>query len=396
MAFYAGVGTSKELQDSKTAGHDAATKALAASGTSACALAVVVASPKYDQGAMLAGIAEALPGARVVGCTSAGAITENGVEEQAVSVLVLANDEGTFVPVKVEGLGADMRGAGKRFGEALKASGQDVKLAFIFSDALSGNGTELVRGILEVMGGGFPIAGGAAGDDMAFKETNQYFDGEVLKDAVVGFGVAGDVQVAVGADHGWQPLGDAHVVTKAAGTKLIELDGKPAFSIYQDYFDSRASDFKKALSLQAVTYPLGMKAKGTDTYMIRVPLAVNDDGSITCGAEVVEGSEIYLMIGTLTSAMDAAKTTALRLVERVVDAKPRVVFVSDCIARKILFGEHANEEVALLKSIGGPKAVIFGLYTYGQIATLDPAPADINTCDPGFYEQSISITVFGQ
>lgn len=396
MAFYAGVGTSRELQDSKTAGHDAATKALAASGAPSCALAVVVASPKYDQVAMLLGVREALPGAHVVGCTSAGAITENGVEEQAVSILALANDEGSFVPVKVTGLGADMRGAGKKFGEALKSSGKDIKLAFIFSDALAGNGTELVRGILEVMGGAFPIAGGAAGDDMAFKETNQYFDGEVLTDAVVGFGVAGDVRVAVGADHGWQPLGDAHVVTKAEGTRLISLDGKPAFSIYQEYFGERASDFKQALSLPAVTYPLGMRTKGADTYMIRVPLAVAEDGSITCGAEVLLGSEMYLMIGTLTSAMEAAKLTAERLVERVVDAKPRVVFVSDCVARKILFGEHAGEEIALLKSIGGPKSVIFGLYTYGQIATLDPAPADINTCDPGFYEQSISITVFGQ
>ncbi len=396
MAFYAGVGTSRELQDSKTAGHDAASKALAGSGAPACHLAVVVASPKYDQAAMLAGVAEALPGARIVGCTSAGAITEGGVQEQAVSVLALAGDEGVFIPVKVTGLGASMREAGKKFGEALKASGKGVKLAFIFSDALAGNGTELVRGILGVMGGGFPIAGGAAGDDMAFKETNQYYDGEVLKDAVVGFGIAGDIQVAVGADHGWQPLGDAHIVTSAEGTKLIELDGKPAFSIYQEYFGERASDFKQALSLQAVTYPLGMKTKGAEGYMIRVPLAVNEDGSIICGAEVLPGSEIYLMIGTLTSAMDAAKMMAERLVERVVDAKPRVVFVSDCIARKILFGEHAGEEIALLKSIGGAKAVIFGLYTYGQIATLSPAPTDINTCDPGFYEQSISITVFGQ
>ncbi|MBU6321234.1 FIST C-terminal domain-containing protein [Patescibacteria group bacterium] len=395
MAFSAGVGTSRALQDSKTAGHDAAAKALAASGAAAAGLAVVVASPKYDQAAMLQGVAEALPGARIVGCTSAGAITENGVEEQAVSVLALAGEAGAFVPVKVEGIGKDMRGAGKRFGEALKAAGGEMKLALIFSDALAGNGTELVRGILEVMGGSFPIAGGAAGDDMAFKKTEQYFDTEVLTDAVVGFGLAGDVQVAVGADHGWQPLGDAHTVTKAEGTKLIELDGKPAFSIYQDYFGDRANDFKQALSLQAVTYPLGMKSPGAEGVMIRVPLAVGEDGSITCGAEVLEGSQIFLMIGTLTSAMDAAKATAEKLVERVVDAKPRVVFVSDCIARKILFGEHAADEVTLLKSIGGPKSVIFGLYTYGQIATLDPAPKDINTCDPGFYEQSISITVFG-
>lgn len=395
MAFHAGVGTSRQLQDSKTAGHDAASKALAAAGASSAHLAVVVASPKYDQKAMLEGVAEALPGARIIGCTSAGAITEDGVEEQAVSVLALESDEGAFVPVKVEGIGADMRGAGKKFGEALRASGEDVKLALIFSDALAGNGTELVRGILEVMGGTFPIAGGAAGDDMAFKETNQYFDGEVLSDAVVGFGIAGTVEVAVGADHGWQPLGDAHKVTKAEGTKLIELDGRPAFTIYQDYFGDRANDFKQALSLQAVTYPLGMKSEGAEGYMIRVPLAVGEDGSITCGADVVVGSDIYLMVGTMNSAMEAAKVTAQKLMDRVVNAEPKVVFVSDCVARKILFGEHVNDEIMLLKSIGGPKAVIFGLYTYGQIATLEPPPANINTCDPGFYEQSISITVFG-
>ncbi|MDP2594085.1 MAG: FIST N-terminal domain-containing protein [bacterium] len=395
MAFYAGVGTSRQLQDSETAGHDAAAKALATSGAPAAALAVVVASPKYDQEAMLNGVRAALPGASVIGCSSAGAITEDGVQEQAVSVLVLANDSGTFVPVKVTGIGADMRGAGKKFGEALKDSGQEIKLAFVFSDALAGNGTEMVRGILDVLGAGFPIAGGAAGDDMAFKKTYQYYDDEVLSDAVVGFGVAGNVEVAVGADHGWQPLGDAHIVTKAEGTKLIELDGRPAFTIYQDYFDERANDFKQALSLQAVTYPLGMKAKDVGEYMIRVPLAIGEDGSITCGADVVVGSEIYLMVGTLASAMEAAKMTAQKLVDRVVHVEPRVVFVSDCVARKILFGEHGNEEIALLKSIGGPNAVIFGLYTYGQIATLQPPPANINTCDPGFYEQSISITVFG-
>lgn len=395
MAFFAGVGVSRQLRDSKTAGHDAAAKALSALGAPAAQMAIVVASPKYDQQAMLVGVAEALPGARVVGCTSAGAITEDGIAEQAVSVLALANDNGAFVPVKITGIGANMREAGKRFAEALKDSGQDVKLALVFSDALAGNGTEMVRGILEVMGGGFPVAGGAAGDDMAFKKTEQYFDGEVLSDAVVGVGLAGDVQVAVGADHGWQPLGDAHIVTKAEGTKLIELDGRPAFSIYQDYFGDRASDFKQALSLEAVTYPLGMKSEGVDEVMIRVPLAIGEDGSITCGADVVVGGQIYLMVGTLSSAMEAAKLTAEKLMERVVNAEPRVVFVSDCIARKILFGEHAADEITLLKSIGGPKTVIFGLYTYGQIATLSPPPANINTCDPGFYEQSISITMFG-
>jgi hypothetical protein len=185
------------------------------------------------------------------------------------------------------------------------------------------------------------------------------------------------------------------MVTKAEGTKLIELDNKPAFEIYQDHFGERAGEFKKALSLSAVTYPLGMKAEGSDETMVRVPLAVGDDGSIVCGAEVIEGSEMSIMIGTLSSAMAAAKTMVQTLVDSVPDAKPRVVFVSDCVARKILFGEHGPEEIALLKSIGGPESVIFGFYSYGQIASLKKPSTNINTCDPGFYEQSISLAVFG-
>ena len=253
----------------------------------------------------------------------------------------------------------------------------------------------MVRGIFDVFGSDFRIAGGAAGDDLNFKKTYQYFNDELLTNAVVGFGITGNIKVAVGADHGWQPIGGSRLVTKAEGTKLIELDGKPAFEIYKDYFGERAGDFKKALSLAAVTYPLGMKAKGVEEIMVRVPLAVADDGSIVCGAEVIEGSEMYLMIGTLSGAMDAAKVMVQSLVDMVPDTNPRVVFVSDCVARKILFGDRGQEEVALLKSIGGPQSVIFGFYSYGQIASLRVPAKDINTCDPGFYEQSISIAVFG-
>lgn len=397
MAFFTGVGSSKQVQNSHAAGLEAAKLAIKNSGQDKVDLAVIVVSPQYDQEAMLKGVREGVGGAPVVGCTNAGAITSDGVEEQAVTVLIVHSDDGAFIPVKVTDIGKDMRGAGRSFAEQLKegAKGEKPTIAFLFSDALAGNGTEMVRGIFDVLGSDFRIAGGAAGDDLNFKKTYQYFNDELLTNAVVGFGITGDIAVAVGAQHGWQPIGASRIATKVEGTKLIELDGKPAFEIYKDYFNERAGDFKKALSLAAVTYPLGMKSKGVEELMVRVPLVVGDDGSIICGAEVIEGSEIYLMIGTLASAMDAAKSTVQGLVDLVPDANPRVVFVSDCIARKILFGDRGQEEIAMLKLIGGPQSVIFGFYSYGQIASLRKPAVNINTCDPGFYEQSISIAVFG-
>ena len=396
MALFAGTGVSKNSQNSKEAGHEAAAAALKDAGVDKIDLALVMASSVFDQSQMLEGIVEVLGDTAVVGCTSAGAITGDGVQEQAVTILALKSDTAKFVPIKVTGIGKDMRAAGKNFGEQIKAAGTDVKMALMFSDALAGNGTDLVRGILEVVGSDFRLGGGAAGDDLNFKKTYQYFGKEAMNDAVVGFAIVGDIDIAVGADHGWQPLGNAHIATKAQGQKLIELDGKPAFSIYEEYFGDRASDFKKALSLAAVSYPLGMKSKGSgEQIMVRAPLVVGDDGSIVCGAEVLEGSEIYLMIGTLSGVLSSAEEIAKKLVGMPPSKNRHVVFVSDCVARKILLGERGQEEIALLKSIGGPNAVIFGFYSYGQISPLHPPAQDVHLCDPGFYEQSISLAVFG-
>jgi len=396
MALFAGAGVSKQSQDSKAAGQEAAAAALKEAGIEKADIALVIASSVFDQGAMLEGVAVALGDTPVVGCTSAGAITGDGVHEQAVSVLALKSDTAQFIPVKVTGIGADMRAAGQKFGEQVKATGSSLKMALMFSDALAGNGTELVRGILGVLGSDFRLGGGAAGDDLNFKKTYQYFGKEALNDAVVGFAIVGDIDIAVGADHGWQPIGNPRIATKAEGQKLIELDGKPAFTIYEDYFGARATDFKKALSLAAVSYPLGMKSKGSgEQIMVRAPLVVGDDGSIICGAEVIEGSEIYLMIGTLSSVLWSAEQTAKTLVNAMSSHRRRVVFVSDCVARKILLGERGQEEIALLKSIGGPGSVLFGFYSYGQISPLRPPAQDVPLCDPGFYEQSISLAVFG-
>src|SRR3989338_8199061 len=396
MALYAGTGVSRQTQDAEVAGREAARAALSNAGIETADVALVVSSVAFDQAGLIKGIADVLGKTPFVGCTGAGAITSSGVHEGAVAVLALKSDEAKFIPVRVTNIKTDMHGAGKRFAaEMQSAGGGDIKIALIFSDALSGNGTELVRGILETMGTRFPLGGGAAGDDLHFEKTYQFYNGEVLTDAVVGLGVGGNIETAVEADHGWQPIGMARIATKASGTKLFELDGKSAFSIYEDYFGARSADFKKALSLAAVSYPLGMKTKGSAELMIRAPLGIGEDGSITCGAEVVEGSEIYLMIGTLSSVLWSAQETARSIVGNFSGKGRKVMFVSDCVARKILLGSRGMEEINLLKTIGGPECVLFGFYSYGQIAPLRREVENVHMCDPGFYEQSISLAVFG-
>lgn len=394
MPFKTTSGLSKNFNDSKQAGVEAAKQALGSLGGEPI-MAMIFASTVFNYQEVLSGVMEVIGEVPVVGCSSAGVITNEGVHEQTVSVLLATGDSIEFTPIKIENISADMNEAGVKFGQAIdKVKG--AKLAFIFSDALSGNGTALVRGVMSVVGSNFPLVGGAAADDMHFKETVQFHNQEVLTNAAVGMVVSGEVRFAVGADHGWQPIGNTRTVTKAQGTTLYELDNKPAFEIYQDYFGDRASDFKQALSLAAVSYPLGMKDDGAETYMIRVPLKVNDDGSIVCGAELIEGNVVSLMIGTTSSAMGAAKETTEKLSKKTADVKPRMVFISNCVARKVLYGERLKEEIENIHQLVGTEATIFGFYSYGQIAPLKHEVKNVATCDPGFYEQSISVTMLGE
>ena len=129
MAFFAGVGVSKNSQDSERAGHEAATSALKDSGIASADIAIVISSSVFDQSSVLKGVRSVLGETSIVGCTSAGAITGDGVQEQAVSLLVLHSDQAKFIPVKITGIGKDMRGAGRKFAEAIKAGGDSKKIA---------------------------------------------------------------------------------------------------------------------------------------------------------------------------------------------------------------------------------------------------------------------------
>src|SRR5438094_344674 len=74
--------------------------------------------------------------------------------------------------------------------------------------------------------------------------------------------------------------------------------GKPAVSIYEEYFGREASELRaEPLARMAITYPLGMRIAGSDEYLIRDAISVGELGELVCAAEVPVGSQVRLMIG---------------------------------------------------------------------------------------------------
>jgi|SRR3989338_2325190 len=399
MSIKASVGIS-EGEDSYSVGANAAQDALDQLGEKPPNILLVFSSVKYDQEKTLAGIHSVVKGVLVVGCSTAGEITTQGpAKRHSVVVMALKSPDVKFFAGVGENIAGNPREAGKRAADEVKkvAMGEKIKAFMMFPDVLAGNGADIVRGVLDSLGAHFPVIGGAPGDDFQFKKTYQYLNHRVYSGAVIGLGIAGNVKIGIGVKHGWVPIGMPQKVTKSSGAVLHELNGKPAIKIYEDYFGEKEAAVLKTETLAklAITYPLGMRVEGSDELLIRDPITVDKNGSITCAAEVPEGSEIRLMIGSREEAVKVAKQAAENAVKQLEGAVPKAVIIFNCIARNKLFGERSGEEIDAIKEAIGTNVPLIGFYTYGEQAPLGGEIKDINKCNPAFHNETVVICVIG-
>ncbi|MFY9463411.1 MAG: FIST N-terminal domain-containing protein, partial [Candidatus Sungiibacteriota bacterium] len=191
MAIQAGVGLSKN-SDSYQAGYEAVKMALDRAGVEKPDFVIAFVSASFQQQEVVRGIRDAAGKASFIGCTDAGEITNDGPTQKSVAVMVVASPGISFYTGLGRGIKNGAREAGQSVAREVKEKADKPLRAFIMlPDVLTGNGADIVRGVLDVLGAHFPVVGGAAGDDFLFEKTYQYRDDEVESGAVAGVGLAG-------------------------------------------------------------------------------------------------------------------------------------------------------------------------------------------------------------
>jgi hypothetical protein len=136
-----------------------------------------------------------------------------------------------------------------------------------------------------------------------------------------------------------------------------------------------------------------MKVSGSDELLIRDPITVNEQGSITCAAEIPEGSEIRLMVGSRDEAVKVAKLAAENAVSQLEGSKPKAVIIFNCIARNKLFGEKSGDEISAIQEAIGSDVPLIGFYTYGEQAPLGGEVRNIEKCNSAFHNETVVICV---
>lgn len=395
----AGVGMSKHT-DSFQAGFEACSQAMQKARVEKPDLTIVFSSVMFAQDQVIKGVREASGNAPLAGASGAGEITNDGPEEKMVAVMAIKSDTMKAVTGLGRGVKQGAREAGRAIATIIKEKVGDAPLRslIIFPDVLTGNGADAVRGTLDVLGEHALVVGGAAGDDFLFTKSYEYCDDTVESGSIAGVGLTGNFSIGLGVRHGWMPIGLPLKVTKSDGAVLKELDGKPAVKIYEDYFEGKADALRKEpLARIAITYPLGLKVPGYDEYLIRDPITVADDGSITCAAEIPEGAEVRLMIGSKERAIEAAEDAAKKLMQDLAakNATPKLLLMFNCIAREKLFAQQAKDEINAVMKIIGPDVPLLGFYTYGEQAPLGGEVSDPAKIHSQFYNETIVMLGIG-
>jgi len=373
MASIVGTGASRK-RDTAEAASDATRKAATRLGAAPATFGFLFASPQQDLETALKTARRVSGGAQIVGCTTAGEITEEGLLHDSVTVMLVASDSSTASAAFAPGLKADpLRVAGALLGEVggakrgSAASGPRHLTTVLLTDGLSGSGERLVFDMYDRMRGRGQIVGGAAGDEGRFVETRVGSHERSGVDSATAMHVASATPWGVGVNHGLRSTTKPMRVNKAEGNVIFELDGEPAFEVYRRYAARQGTTLtRENAGPYLIGNELGIHFFDKIT-RARAPLSVGIDGSLTCAAEIPQGSMVSILDGEKDSMVAAARSAAEEAKDRLGGATAAGVLLFDCVCRGMILKDDFNREVEAVRSIFGG-VPLAGFLTYGEIA----------------------------
>jgi hypothetical protein len=368
MKVAAGTGSSTGT-DSFASGREAASQAVAGLAGETPALVLVFTTPRYDLTALLAGIRSVTGAAHLVGSTGSGEILGDTYMGFGAGVAVMVLSAGPY-SYGVASSGA-IRGRLDEVGQTLVRAARDQAgrsrhaAVVLLADCLSGDLQQLFHGAYRITGPRVPIVGGAAGDELKFVRTFVFHDGEAIESGAVALWIAGDEPFEVITRHGWEPIGVPLLVTRAEGVDIIELDGRPAVTVYEEQLGLAPGELSaEAFWGTSVHHPLGLM-QSDGSFIIRAARAKSPSGALRIqGCVPPEGGAVQVMASTPDKLIDVTDEVGA-IVGRRADLGALLSF--SCAARGMLLGGRIAEEPQRLQKAAGD-VPSFGIYCCGEFA----------------------------
>jgi hypothetical protein len=322
------------------------------------------------------------PVAHIVGCSSSGSIYDTQISDADIVVTAIKFEKGHVSLVSAEAVpGEDLQVLATSLMKGLE--GPDLRHAFVLSDGLSVNGSDLARGLNSA---GISVTGGLAGDGALFASTWVMADAPAAQNVVAIVGFYGDLVAKCGCIAGWREFGAERLVTRSSGNVVFEIDYEPALTIYTKYLGDMARD----LPSSGLRFPLSVRPTEKDEPVIRTLLAIDAQAqSLTFAGDVPQGGFCRLMRTDADSLIDGSGTAA-DAAKSNASGGPSLCLIVSCVGRRLVMGQLTEEELDIVRERLGPSPSITGFYSYGELAPF----ANIEGCR--LHNQTMTLTTISE
>ena len=353
---------------------EAARAALEGLGGAKPSFGFVFASPSLPLSDCLRSVSQVAGGARLIGCTTAGEFTEKGLVHGGVVVMLISTESPHLVQT-APGVSVGAENAARALcqgfhgaAEAARQKGFVCSSTVTLVDGLSGAGERYVESIVESTQALHQVVGGAAGDEGKFQATHVGEPERAGTDMAAAMHLFTRSPWGIGIGHGLEATTGKMRVTKAKANVVHEIDGKPAFKVYEEHARKRGVTLAPASAGEyMIANELGIIVAGRVT-RARAPLSVGKDGSLTCAAEVPQGAHVAILDGKPDAMVAAAKEAAAEALQNLQGQEPAGVLLFDCVCRGMILKDGFQREIDAVRAVMG-EVPVAGFLTYGEIAS---------------------------
>lgn len=356
-------------------------------------LLIIHCSVDYDIAAVIEVVRSLTPEVAIHGGTSCrGVMTQAGVASDdgtGLAMLAIADAEGRF-GVGAADIGCDPTLAAQTaIIQALADADCPGEVpAMVWLTAVPGHEEELLAGIAAVLGEDVPVAGGSSADNQLDGSWRQFTADGVYNDAVVVTVLFPSTEVLFAFHSGYEPTDVKGLITKTGGYEatgnrgiatatdrrtLMEIDGRPAAEVYNQWTDGLVSDMLGKggqILARATLRPLGRVAGyigEVPYFQLAHPDAVTPDKGLTLFADIAAGNEIVLMRGTVDSLITRAGRVATSAMEthRTRSEEVAGALVVYCAGCMLSVQNRLTEVVDSIRE-ALPGVPFLGTFTYGE------------------------------
>ena len=277
------------------------------------------------------------PSVPVIGCTATGEILDGQMVDEQMVITLMVFEEPT-TKIEVLPYYEKTREIDPKWLLEHARNIPDLKGIEILTSA-SYEKLEYTGQIIDNLPEDIEVFGGVAVGD----EYNPPYvfanDGKCSNDGSAAIFYSGpELYIQTNRMFGWKPIGYPLKVTKAQGPVVYELDGKPAYDVYNHYLRIRNDH---TFFYNALEFPWEVRVDEETAY-IRHAKSVNSDGSILMSSNIPQGSDVRLTFGDPRRIMEHTKQVGIQIH----DFAPQVVHIINCMGRKLFWGGKEKIEIA--------------------------------------------------